>query len=146
MSLTNIIQWRIIFSVCLILYITMCFLKKPYQKYIRMVLIIFMLASIGLSYLIRPLLVDWQTDQAIERLEDHLTKLYIQERWTISDTNDKDLRDVKYLHVVFGNEPELIYYYMVERDNVWQITFHGREAEEPKSNLFERRIIPKHLE
>lgn len=91
---------------------------------------------------IRPFIIYYQTDQAIEVLEEHLKEKYPEDLWSITDTDEIAIKPVIYLHVIFESEPRIVYEYtvkdtMINQKDMWTIA--GSAIEETDIN-------PQHAE
>ena len=88
------------------------------------------------------MIIERQTEKAIEVLEDHLEDKYPMDSWGITDTDDYRIESVINLHVIFNSEPKLVYEYTVEDTVVKQVskwTVLGTSVEESG-------IEPQHAE
>lgn len=92
-----------------------------------------MILIIGITfYRVRPFIVQHQTNQAIEELENHLGVIHPEDSWGITDTDEHEIQSIIYLHVIFASEPEVVYEYAVqnrtiEQVGMWMLSGHSIE-------------------
>lgn len=98
---------------------------------------------IGITfYSVRPFIVQYQTNKAIDVLENHLRVIYTDDSWRITDTDENEIESIVYLHVIFKSEPKLVYEYAVQKTTLdqvgmWMLSGHSIE---------ESNIEPQHKE
>ena len=117
-------------------------LPKKVRKFVWVILGIILICSYIYQGSIRPLIIEQQTEKAIEVLEGHLEETYPMDSWGITDTDDSKIEPVIYLHVIFDSEPKVVYEYTVEDTVVRQVsmwTLSGKTIEESG-------IEPQHAE
>lgn len=91
---------------------------------------------------IRPYIIEYQTNKAIEVLEQHLEESYPEDSWNISDTDEMAIKPVIYFHVIFESESRIVYEYAVKdkviyQEDIWTIA---------GSPIEETDIKPQHAE
>lgn len=91
---------------------------------------------------IRPYIIEYQTNKAIEVLEQHLEESYPEDSWNISDTDEMEIKPVIYFHVIFKSESRIVYEYAVKdkviyQEDIWTIA---------GSPIEETDIKPQHAE
>ncbi len=130
-------------TICIIAVGMLAFLlPKKVRNYVWGILGIILICSYIYQGAIRPLIIERQTEKAIEVLEDHLEDKYPMDSWGITDTDDYRIESVINLHVIFNSEPKLVYEYTVEDTVVKQVsmwTVLGTSVEESG-------IEPQHAE
>jgi hypothetical protein len=134
-----------------LLFITICIfavglltflLPKKVRKFIWIILGTILICSYIYQGAIRPLIIEQQTEKAIEVLEGHLEEKYPMDSWKITDTDDFRIEPVISLHVIFDSEPKVVYEYTIEDTVVKQVsmwTVSGTSVEESG-------IQPQHAE
>ncbi|WP_336045653.1 hypothetical protein [Solibacillus ferritrahens] len=128
----------IIFAVGLLTFL----LPKRVRKFVWIILGTILICSYIYQGTIRPLIIEQQTEKAIEVLEGHLEEKYPMDSWRITDTDDFRIEPVINLHVIFDSEPKVVYDYTVEDTAVRQVnmwTVSGKSVEESG-------IEPQHAE
>ncbi|MDN4492527.1 hypothetical protein [Ureibacillus aquaedulcis] len=60
------------------------------------------------------MIIDHQTEKAMQILEDYLQEKYPTDSWEIYDTDNSKIEPIIYLHVIFNSEPKMVYEYTVE--------------------------------
>lgn len=68
------------------------------------------------------MITDQQTEKAMEVLEGHLEEKYPTDSWKIYDSDDYKIEPIIYLHVIFNNEPKMVYEYTVEDTVIRQVS------------------------
>jgi len=110
-------------SICIFVVGLLTFLlRKKVRKYVWVILGIILICSFIYQGAIRPLIIEQQTEIAIEVLEGHLEEKYPMDTWGISDTDDFKIEPVINLHVIFDSEPKVVYEYTVEDTVVRQVS------------------------
>ena len=134
-----------------LLFITICIfavglltflLPKKVRKFVWIILGTILICSYIYQGAIRPLIIEQQTEKAIEVLEGHLEEKYPMDSWRITDTDDFRIEPVINLHVIFDSEPKVVYEYTIEDTVVKQVsmwTVSGTSVEESG-------IEPQHAE
>ena len=134
-----------------LLFITLCIfavglltflLPKKVRRFVWIILGIILICSYTYQGAIRPLIIEQQTEKAIEVLEGHLVEKFPMDSWIITDTDDYRIEPVINLHVIFDSEPKVVYEYSVEDTVVRQVnmwTVSGTQVEESG-------IEPQHAE
>ena len=128
----------IIFAVGLLTFL----LPKRVRKFVWIILGTILICSYIYQGTIRPLIIEQQTEKAIEVLEGHLEEKYPMDSWRITETDDFRIEPVINLHVIFDSEPKVVYDYTVEDTVVKQVnmwTVSGNSVEESG-------IEPQHAE
>ncbi|MCM3609840.1 hypothetical protein M4S82_01170 [Planococcus sp. MERTA32b] len=97
-------------------------LKKTYRKFVWIVVGAIVLSSLA-YYSTRPFIVKSQQAAAVEKLDSYLTGKYRAETWVITDTDAHELQEVINLHVIFDNEPSIVYEYEVAEETIEQLSF-----------------------
>jgi hypothetical protein len=108
-------------------------LPKKIRKIVWVILGIVLISSYIFLGAIRPFIIQQQTNQAIEELEKHLEVSYPEDSWSITDTDENQIKSVIYLHVIFESEPKVVYEYAVEEAVIEQVsmwTVLGNSVEE----------------
>ena len=128
----------IIFAVGLLTFL----LPKRVRKFVWIILGTILIGTYIYQGTIRPLIIEQQTEKAIEVLEGHFEEKYPMDSWRITDTDDFRIEPVINLHVIFDSEPKVVYDYTVEDTAVRQVnmwTVSGKSVEESG-------IEPQHAE
>ena len=112
-----------------------------FQKPLRILSWIILLLGISF-YSIRPFIVDFQIESAIEDLDTHLKKEFPNEEWEITDADDYKLKSEKYLYVIFDNESNVIYEYKVNKQMITQVDMWTKSG----SSLESENSIATHKE
>lgn len=125
-----------------LLFITICVLAvsllaflipKKFRSTIWVILGIVLICTYIFQGAIRPMIIEQQTEKAMEALEGHLDERYPTDSWEITDTDDFEIEPVIYLHVIFNSEPKMVYEYTVEDTVIKQVnmwTLSGESVEE----------------
>lgn len=108
-------------------------LPRKVRKFIWILLIIILIGYFSYYGAIRPFIIQNQTHQAIEVLEDHLKEKYPEDSWNITDTDQTVIKPAIYLHVIFESEPRIVYEYKVKdtiisQEDIWTVA--GNSIEE----------------
>lgn len=101
-------------------------LPRKVRKFTWILLSIILLGYFSYYGVIRPFIIQNQTDQAIEVLEEHLKEKYPEDSWNITDTDETVIKPAIYLHVIFESEPRIVYEYKVKntiisQEDIWTI-------------------------
>lgn len=115
------------------------------KKYILGIVIVGIFIAI-LFYSIRPILVDRQTNQAIEELQDYLSNKYPGEPWNIMDADDFELKDSKIMFVIFNNGPKIVYEYDIRDKSVDQTGFWEKGTGNSLEEMLLEGLSPNHIE
>ena len=116
---TTIIELGILIFIFIGLNVLALFLTS-FKKMLRIISWIILIAGITF-YSIRPFLVDLQTKSAIEKLDTHLERVFPEDHWEVTDSNDYRLTNEKKLFVIFENEPNVTYLYNINKQTVTQV-------------------------
>lgn len=143
MQSTTVIEWGIILLIFAIFGLSTFFLKRSRRKYVWVFLVFILVVTISF-YSVRPMIVEKQTNVAIQQLDDYLENFYPNDSWKIYETDDYELNSVKTLHVIFDTETALIYEYAIKKDSVDQIGFWHSETGEAPDILIKKGILPAH--
>lgn len=141
---TTIIEMGFVLVVTALLSVVALFLRKPLKILILTAAGFILIGSI-VFYSSRPNIVENQTNNAIQQLDTHLTNTYNGEFWEIFHTDDYKIKEVKILHVIFNEEPALVYEYRVTESAIKQLSFWGKNGESAEM-LLEKGIEPQHIE
>ncbi|WP_156185611.1 hypothetical protein [Bacillus sp. FJAT-27916] len=98
----------------------MALFLTSFKKMLRIISWIILIAGITF-YSIRPFLVDLQTKSAIEKLDTHLERVFPEDHWEVTDSDDYRLTNEKKLFVIFENEPNVTYLYNINKQTVTQV-------------------------
>ena len=142
---TTIIVLGVIIVILSIISITALVLTSSTRRYIWGISIAILLICI-LFFSMRPVIIESQTDNAIVELNAYLDINYPEESWEITHTDDYNIKSSKELHVIFENESDIVYSYLVKKDSVEQIDFWGYTSGESSEKLMAKGINPIHLE
>ena len=142
---TTIIEMGFILVVTALLSVVALFLRKPLKILILTAAGFILIGSI-IFYSTRPIIVANQTNEAIQQLDTHLTNTFNGDSWEIFDTDDYEIKKVKFLHVIFDNEPMIVYEYKVTESAIKQLSFWGKETGDNAEVLLEKGIDPQHIE
>ena len=145
MQPTTIIEISFILVVTALLSVAALFLRKPLKILILIAAGFILIGSI-IFYSTRPIIVENQTNEAIQQLDTHLTSTFNGESWEIFDTDDYEIKKIKFLHVIFNNEPMIVYEYKVTESAIKQLSFWGKETGDNAEVLLENGIDPQHIE
>lgn len=145
MQPTTVIEWGIILSIVGVLGLLTILLKRSQRKYAWGFLVCVLIVSISF-YSIRPIIVEKQTSNAIQQLDDYLENFYPNDSWDIYDADDYELKSIKTLHVIFETEPAIVYEYTVKKGSVDQTGFWHSETGETPDLLIKKGILPMHIE
>ena len=81
-----------------------------------------LLLIIGITfYSTRPFIIQHRTNEAVEELNNHLTEIYPNDAWRITDKDVFKIRPIVYLHVIFESEPAVVYEYGVKNTDIEQV-------------------------
>ncbi|KMY44683.1 hypothetical protein AC622_10865 [Bacillus sp. FJAT-27916] len=116
---TTIIELGILIFIFIGLNVLALFLTS-FKKMLRIISWIILIAGITF-YSIRPFLVDLQTKSAIEKLDTHLERVFPEDHWEVTDSDDYRLTNEKKLFVIFENEPNVTYLYNINKQTVTQV-------------------------
>ena len=116
---TTIIELGILVFIFIGLNVLALFLTS-FKKMLRIISWIILIAGITF-YSIRPFLVDLQTKSAIEKLDTHLERVFPEDHWEVTDSDDYRLTNEKKLFVIFENEPNVTYLYNINKQTVTQV-------------------------
>ena len=119
------------------------FLKPFLRKLVWSVSGIIFILVIGYFTLL-PVLVESQTDDAIEKLNTHLITSYPTESWEISDTDVDKLKETVELHVIFDMESHIVYSYHITNEKIEQLNFWSSLAGESAEELIAKGFKPMH--
>lgn len=75
-----------------------------------------------------------------------MAEAYPDEEWVITDADAHELQSVIELHVVFNNEPSIVYAYEISGPALEQLDAWGLYTGEVGGNLLKRGIELHHLE
>ncbi|MBU9673349.1 hypothetical protein KQ939_00515 [Planococcus sp. CP5-4] len=142
---TTAIEMVLILVVTGLLTVVALFLRKS-LKVLILTTAGFILVSSMIFYSLRPLIVESQTNNAIQQLDAHLTTTFKDDSWEISHTDDHEIKKVKFLHVIFDNEPTVVYKYQITESTIKQVRFWGAETGDNAEILFGKGIAPQHIE
>ena len=117
-------------------------LPKKVRKFVWVILGIILICSYIYQGVIRPMIIEQQTEKAIEVLEGHLEEKYPMDSWRITDTDDSKIEPVINLHVIFDSEPKVVYEYTVEDTVVKQVSMSTVSG----TSVEESGIEPQHAE
>lgn len=117
-------------------------LPKKVRNFVWVILGIILICNYTYEGAIRPLIIEQQTESAIEVLVDHLEEKYPLDSWGITDTDDFKIEPVINLHVIFDSEPKVVYEYTVEDAVVSQVNMWTVSGE----SVEEAGIEPQHAE
>jgi len=117
-------------------------LPKKVRKFVWVILGIILICSYIYQGVIRPMIIEQQTEKAIEVLEGHLEEKYPMDSWRITDTDDSKIEPVINLHVMFDSEPKVGYEYTVEDTVVKQVSMSTVSG----TSVEESGIEPQHAE
>ncbi|AQU79537.1 hypothetical protein [Planococcus faecalis] len=145
MQPTTIIEISFILVVTALLSVVALFLRKPLKILILIAAGFILIGSI-IFYSTRLIIVENQTNEAIQQLDTHLTNTFNGESWEIFDTDDYEIKKIKFLHVIFNNEPMIVYEYKVTESAIKQLSFWGKENGDNAEVLLENGIDPQHIE
>ncbi|WP_211654912.1 hypothetical protein [Planococcus alpniumensis] len=121
------------------------FLKKPLKMLVLSAAGLILISSI-IFYSVHPFIVESQTNNAIQQLDAHLTTTFKADSWEISDTDDYEIKKVKFLHVIFDNEPTIVYEYQITESTIKQVRFWGAETGDDAEILLDKGRAPQHIE
>lgn len=116
---TTIIELGILIFIFIGLNVLALFLTR-FKKMLRIISWIILIAGITF-YSIRPFLVNLQTKSAIEKLDTHLERVFPEDHWEVTDSDDYRLTNEKKLFVIFENEPNVTYLYNINKQTVTQV-------------------------
>ncbi|PLS17464.1 hypothetical protein CVD28_13015 [Bacillus sp. M6-12] len=117
---TTIIDLFLIFLAALVIGLIAFLLPKECRKIAWGISCFIVLAGI-IFYGTRPFIVEYQTKNATEKLVNHFRKLYPNDSWRITDTDEHRIQPVVNLHVIFESEPKIVYAYKVENEAIKQV-------------------------
>lgn len=137
---TTIIELGILIFIFIGLNVLALFLTS-FKKMLRIISWIILIAGITF-YSIRPFLVDLQTKSAIEKLDTHLERVFPEDHWEVTDSDDYRLTNEKKLFVIFENEPNVTYLYNINKQTVTQVDMWTKSGK----SLQSENIIPTHKE
>lgn len=137
---TTIIELGILIFIFIGLNVLALFLTS-FKKMLRIISWIILIAGITF-YSIRPFLVDLQTKSAIEKLDMHLERVFPEDHWEVTDSDDYRLTNEKKLFVIFENEPNVTYLYNINKQTVTQVDMWTKSGK----SLHSENIIPTHKE
>lgn len=140
---TTIIEIGLISIVVILLCGFAFLLKKPFRKFVWITAGLIMLSSLA-YYSARPFIVEMQQTTAMEKLNSYLVERYKEESWRISDTDAYELQKTIQMHVIFENEPAIVYKYEITDDNVEQLNFW--DVPEADVDSLKSGVELKHLE
>ena len=103
---------------------------------------IFLMSYYSYYGAIRPFIIQYQTEQAVAVLDEHLKEKYPEDSWNITDTDEISIKPAIYLHVIFNNEPRIVYEYtvkntIIQQEDIWTVA---------GSSIEETEINPQHEE
>ena len=137
---TTIIELGILIFIFIGLNVLALFLTR-FKKMLRIISWIILIAGITF-YSIRPFLVNLQTKSAIEKLDTHLERVFPEDHWEVTDSDDYRLTNEKKLFVIFENEPNVTYLYNINKQTVTQVDMWTKSGK----SLQSENIIPTHKE
>ena len=142
MSPTVIIGLLLVTSCVVVVSLVALLLPKKGRKIVWILSGIVLIGYSSYYGAIRPYIIQYQTNKAIEVLEQHLEESYPADSWDITDTDEIAIKPVIYLHVIFESEPRIVYEYAVKdkvinQEDIWTIA--GSPIEETDST-------PEHAE
>ena len=108
-------------------------IPKRFRRIIWVILGIILICIYIFQGAIRPIIIEQQTEKAMEVLEGHLEEKYPTDSWKITDTDESQIEPIIYLHVIFNSEPKMVYEYTVEDTVIKQVrkwTLSGESIEE----------------
>ncbi|KIL48139.1 hypothetical protein [Jeotgalibacillus campisalis] len=118
-----------IFAVSLLAFL----IPKKFRRIVWVVLGTVLICTYIFQGALRPMIIEQQTEKAMEVLEGHLEEKYPTDSWEITDTDDSDIEPIIYLHVIFNSEPKMVYEYTIEDTVIKQVsmwTLSGESVEE----------------
>lgn len=142
MSPTVIIGLFFVTGCVVVVFLLAFLLPQKIRKIVWIFIGIILIGYYSYYGAIRPFIIQYQTNEAIEVLEQHLEKSYPENTWEITDTDETVIKPIIYLHVIFESEPRLVYEYavkdkLVNQEDIW--TIKG-------SSIEETDIEPQHAE
>lgn len=120
-------------------------LKKPYRNFVWITAGLIAISSLA-YFSSRPFIVESQQANAIEKLDSYLAETFPGEEWGITDTDAQELQSVIELHVIFNNEPAMVYGYEISESAIEQLDAWGLYTGEAHEDLLKRGIELHHLE
>ncbi|MEK3799543.1 hypothetical protein MHI18_15190 [Peribacillus sp. FSL H8-0477] len=93
-------------------------------------------------YVVRPFIVQYQTNKATEELMHHLEGVYPEDSWVITDTDEHEIHPVIYLHVRFESETKMLYEYAVQNKTIDQVDMWMSSGH----SIEESEVDPQHEE
>ncbi|KZR58611.1 hypothetical protein [Pseudobacillus badius] len=141
MSPTTLIELGILTSAALGLSLLAFLFPKKRRTFIWIVAGLLLIGGIAF-YSARPLIIQHQTNEAIEELNKHLIKKYPNDQWKISGRDVIDIRPAVFLHVVFKSEPTIVYEYTVQDSRIKQVYLFMLSGD----NVEAANIEPQHDE
>ncbi|MFC7684916.1 hypothetical protein [Ureibacillus sp. GCM10028918] len=106
-----------IFAVSLLAFL----IPKKFRRIVWVILGIVLISTYIFQGAIRPMIINQQTEKAMEVLEGHLEEKYPTDSWKAYDTDDSKIESIIYLHVIFNSEPKMVYEYTVEDTVIKQV-------------------------
>lgn len=142
---TTAIQITAIVILIILLMAFAFLLKKAYRKFVW--IMVGLSAASSLVYFSSiPFIVEKQQANAIEKLDSYFAEAYPDEEWVITDTDAHELQSVIELHVVFTNEPTMVYAYEISEPAIEQLDAWRLYTGEAGGDLLKRGIELHHLE
>lgn len=130
-------------TICIFAFSLFAFLfPKKYRRIVWIILGIVLICTYIFQIAIRPMIIELQTEKAMEVLEGHLEENYPRDSWGITDTDDSEIESIIYLHVIFKSEPKMVYGYTVEDTVVKQVSMWTLSGE----SVEESGVEPQHAE
>lgn len=117
---TTFISLIFIFTAALVIGGVSFLLPERIKKRSWLILTFILILTV-IFFSIRPVIIKHETKVATEHLELHLKNMHPNESWVITDTDEYRFKNATYLHVIFDNEPNIVYMYMIDGSQIYQI-------------------------
>ncbi|UTR09948.1 hypothetical protein MM300_19015 [Evansella sp. LMS18] len=123
---TELIEWMAVGFITALIIIFSLFLTGKWRKFGWSFALAVVLAYC-LFFIARPYWIDAQIERKVELLEPYLAQQFPNEEWTINTVPHREEGykhlNPYYIGVVFEDEPEVMYHYWADKNDIYQISY-----------------------